>query len=275
MSGRFQKLSDEVRLLRTVFMSVQEAVFVVEPRTRRILDANAAALALVGWDRAELLRCPWSSVAAGLPHARCASVPGFEVWMVDAAPRARSGQPGRELVPRDALTGLPNREALLTRLAPLDVQGGEDAPPTALALLFIDLDDFKRINDTCGHLAGDRVLRVVAARIAQSIRPGDLAVRYGGDEFIVLVAGLRQRRGLERVARRIRAAVGRPIVHDGQEFRVAASVGMAQYGKHAPTSLALIAAADHDMYRAKPRCRPTAGVLESALTGGSVVGAPT
>jgi diguanylate cyclase (GGDEF)-like protein len=170
---------------------------------------------------------------------------------VGVVPLPASGGAKEADVPRDALTGLANREALIARAA--SDAGGKR--PARLALMFIDLDGFKRINDRCGHLAGDRVLRIVAERLKDSIRPGDLIVRYGGDEFVVLVEGVTRRRDLERLARRMGRAVRRPIVVDGHDVELSASIGIAQHKSRAPTIDALIANADREMYRVKFRRR--------------------
>lgn len=147
---------------------------------------------------------------------------------------------------RDDLTGLPTRVGLVHRYERAR-SGGEEC-----ALLFVDLDGFKRINDEQGHLVGDRVLASVAERLVRSIRPDDFVSRIGGDEFAVLLTDARGRLGpetIESVARRVVETVNAPIMIDGREIPLAASVGVA---RAIPGVLdELMAAADAAMYRAK------------------------
>lgn len=150
----------------------------------------------------------------------------------------------------DALTSLPNRGALEGALRE-KVDGGEP-----FAVLFVDLDHFKTINDRFGHSAGDEVLRSVAHTLAAAMRAGDWCGRYGGEEFVVLLArvGEKAARG---VAERLREAVTRlsfPL--DGEERRITASVGVAVFEPQNPVPLAdLVHRADQAMYEAKRRGR--------------------
>jgi diguanylate cyclase (GGDEF)-like protein len=123
----------------------------------------------------------------------------------------------------DHLTGLQNRQSFLSRLA------GEARrrPPSASAVLYLDLDDFKPVNDWHGHALGDRVLAEVAARLRRSVRPTDVVARLGGDEFAVLCPGLDDHEVIEQLADRLVEEVGLPVVVDGTEVRVGLSVGIA------------------------------------------------
>ena len=120
-----------------------------------------------------------------------------------------------------------------------------------LALLFVDVDHFKPINDRLGHVVGDRVLEGVAARIRQCIRESDTAARVGGDEFVVLLPGIASTADAARVADKIRAAIDRPFVIDGHALAVSVSMGLAHYPQDGTDATTLARHADRAMYRDK------------------------
>jgi diguanylate cyclase (GGDEF)-like protein/PAS domain S-box-containing protein len=149
----------------------------------------------------------------------------------------------------DALTGLPNRNSLAVRLehAILKVNRSGDR----LALLFIDLDRFKKVNDTLGHAAGDEVLRQAAARIRACVREVDTVARLGGDEFVVLLETDVRPDTPGIIGERIREAFGLPFDWKATEVRCGASVGMSLYPDHARDPASLLESADEAMYRVK------------------------
>jgi diguanylate cyclase (GGDEF)-like protein len=153
----------------------------------------------------------------------------------------------RERALRDWLTGLGNRALLLERLDTLAA-----APATTLtALVFIDLDGFKEVNDRHGHLAGDRVLQSVADRIRSVSRPADTVVRWGGDEFLVLLEDVAGHEVVD-IAQRVCDAVSEPVLYRGQELQVSASVGISYHSPEDVSSVDdLVRRADAAMYRAK------------------------
>jgi diguanylate cyclase (GGDEF)-like protein/PAS domain S-box-containing protein len=175
------------------------------------------------------------------------------------------------LAHHDALTGLPNRAAFIEHLEQLVHPASEHEPP--LALLFIDLDHFKRVNDSLGHLAGDRLLQTVALRITGCLRETDLVARFGGDEFLVLLADASRRADVEDVARKLLATIEAPVDAEGRPISVSASIGVALCPDHGLTPAELIKHADAAMYLAKSRGRAnvqffdpgTASVAYSAL----------
>ena len=150
----------------------------------------------------------------------------------------------------DMLTGLPNRRMFLDRLAQSVAVASRSSQ--RFALLFIDLDGFKRINDTYGHEAGDRVLKTVAARLSASIRISDTAGRIGGDEFTVILGTLAQYSDAGQVAEKILTALRRPIsLLNGQQDCIAASIGISVFPDDARDGDGLLAAGDDAMYAVK------------------------
>jgi diguanylate cyclase (GGDEF)-like protein len=153
----------------------------------------------------------------------------------------------------DPLTGLPDRRALAQRFTELRA-AGRNRP--ALAVLFADLDNFKLINDTYGHITGDLVLKEVAIRITGCVREHDLVVRYGGDEFVLLLNDVASCEEVELVTGRLRAAVSRPLSLPGVAARLDVTVGAALAEDDSLSLEQLIEAADHAMYARKKRAKP-------------------
>lgn len=153
------------------------------------------------------------------------------------------------LAHHDALTGLPNRMSFMEHLDQRMAQARR--ADESLALLFIDLDDFKRVNDSLGHLVGDRLLQTVAQRITDSLRGSDRVARFGGDEFMVLLGGVHTRADVEDVARKLLEAIERPIEVDARWLSVTPSVGIALFPAQAQSPGELIMNADSAMYQAK------------------------
>ena len=149
----------------------------------------------------------------------------------------------------DSLTGLPNR-SLFTRLLEQSIHQARRYN-RQLAVLFLDLDGFKRVNDTLGHESGDQLLQEVAARLKGCLRDSDAVARIGGDEFVVLLPELDQDLYAERVAQKLLSAVARPFLLRGDEFRVTASVGISTYPQDGVDEETLTQNADTAMYQAK------------------------
>ncbi|WP_051341020.1 ammonium transporter [Azospirillum halopraeferens] len=155
----------------------------------------------------------------------------------------------------DAVTGLPNRRLFLDRLSRAIEQAGRDG--RQVGLMFLDLDRFKDVNDTLGHKAGDELLVRVADAVRGCVRSSDTVARLGGDEFTVLLTNLTDAAALDHVARKIVAAVARPVVLEGGEVQVSTSVGAALFPEHADDADDLLRKADAALYQAKTRGRNT------------------
>ena len=153
------------------------------------------------------------------------------------------------VVSHDPLTGLPNRTIFAQRLGQALAQAARYGHK--VALLFVDLDGFKVVNDTAGHEAGDRVLREIAERFRESLREGDTVGRHGGDEFVVLIEQYDSAVQVSGVAQKIIDQATIPFAFDTHQFHISASIGIATYPSDAQDAETLLKHADIAMYRAK------------------------
>ena len=149
----------------------------------------------------------------------------------------------------DPLTGLHNRHALLEHLGQL--LGARGRRGARFGLLFLDLDGFKPINDRYGHATGDAVLQAIAGRLDGCVRQQDFAARLGGDEFVLVLQDIGQTGTVQAMVQRIRASLAEPLMVDGRQIRVGASIGMACHPEDGETPETLLAAADRMMYEVK------------------------
>lgn len=154
-----------------------------------------------------------------------------------------------EMAHTDSLTGLANRAqfSLMAEQAILTAQ----RKGTSLAMMFIDLDNFKSVNDICGHHVGDALLIELAQRISQRLRASDTVFRIGGDEFVVLLSDVAQDQNLQAVGDKIIVALSEPMLIDNCPCQVGASIGIARYPEDGENIDALLKAADEAMYRVK------------------------
>ena len=148
----------------------------------------------------------------------------------DITDRRQAEEAVKRLAYHDALTGLPNRaffeDCLRTRLAGAKTNGD------VLAVLFVDVDHFKLVNDTLGHIGGDELLQVISGELKELIRDGDTVARVGGDEFVVLLSGIKDEKDAVDTARRILARLDKRRVIRGRDLRVTTSVGISMYPEH-------------------------------------------
>jgi len=225
------------------------------------LELNSERLHSVSEETVQVFEAIASQIATALDNAGlyAETVRLAESALRESQARAELAERAQYLSNHDMLTGLPNRRLYNTQL--------EQAIARAkryqhrLAVMFIDLDRFKQINDTLGHDAGDELLREVAARLTGCLRETDVVARQGGDEFVVMLPELpelpEQRavaaadESIAAVARKILDALARPFVLIGQEFRVTGSVGIARYPEDGDDESTLTKHADIAMYHAK------------------------
>jgi diguanylate cyclase (GGDEF)-like protein/PAS domain S-box-containing protein len=167
----------------------------------------------------------------------------------DITERMQAQEKLQYLAHHDSLTGLPNRAMFLERLDHALTRARWTSRP--LAVLFLDLDRFKNINDTLGHDIGDSALRVAAQRLLDSVREGDTVARLGGDEFTVLLEDLASTDDVPVVAQKILESVSQPFTVEDREFVMTTSIGISLYPSDGDDSLNLLRNADTAMYRAK------------------------
>lgn len=226
---------------RSVFEVFSDLPGVAGEFKRALAGETVKAVAEIGNTIFEAELCPVHDAAG-----RVTSVIGVAT---DITERKRAEDTIRHMAYHDSLTGLPNRElfeaTLTERLA--EARDGRKR----LAVLFVDLDGFKAVNDTIGHAEGDRVLKEVAARLAGFVRSGDFVARVGGDEFVVLLPDVKSLDEATAVSDRMLKGLDVDWVTGGQRFRLTASVGVAIFPDHGRDGDALLRSADRAMYMAK------------------------
>ena len=247
----------------------KDPVCILDCRNGTITRANPAAEVLLGYSG-----CEWETLSLSdlippiddleqLPDkefvetlmrhrdgrmipVHCCTVGSLTNPLIAAVFRPRDSVESMSEAERDPLTGLPNRTVFERRLKrALERREGD------FAILFLDLDDFKVVNDSYGHPAGDQVLRQVAERLVQCLRPVDTIARYGGDEFVILLEGLDTEESAKRAAGRLLRTIGDPISVEGNSIRVTASIGIVPGGLQIGETNDAIRLADRAMYRAK------------------------
>ncbi|OHV93867.1 diguanylate cyclase [Janthinobacterium lividum] len=235
---------------------VAAAMASAQPARAELLNYNKAGKAY--WVEAELV--PFTDADGRQTH-----------WVAverEIDERKRSEADIHRLAFYDVLTGLPNRRLLMDRIAHLLAAAPRDR--TISALMFIDLDHFKHINDARGHATGDALLRLAGERLAQLMRKADTVARIGGDEFVVLLAHLADdlhgaAHAAAQVAEKIRTAIARDFEIGGQSYHCSASIGVTLLPKAQQQAHDLLREADIAMYRAKAEGRNGIAFFEAAM----------
>lgn len=288
-----RKQAEERLLLAAVFENTSEAIFILDNRLR-IVAVNKAFTEITGYRADEVVGkrpnrfhpCRFDADIYG--HLRSAARRAGQ-WQGEAMSRHKNGkvypvgvsfkavrdQQGDvthfvvvfsditlrketerylyDLAYRDALTKLPNRALLREHLRRALAQARRDGG--CVAVMFLDLDRFKLVNDTLGHEVGDRLLIEVARRLKHCVRAGDTVARLGGDEFTVVLERMAHSRDAAQVAKKIMRAMDRPVAIDGHEIHASTSIGIAIYPHDGEDESMLLKNADAAMYRAKEQGR--------------------
>jgi diguanylate cyclase (GGDEF)-like protein len=178
-----------------------------------------------------------------------------------ALTNARSADSMEHLAFHDLLTGLPNRALFVDRVTRALARSSR--MPQTTAVLFADLDNLKEINDSLGHAAGDELLKVVARRLQEALRPSDTAARFGGDEFAVLLENIGSHEQVVRACERIMASLAAPLDIQGTTVEPSASIGIALSGEGRENADRLLRHADTAMYEAKAAGKGTYEVYDA------------
>ena len=288
---RRQYAEERVRLAAKVFENAAEGIVVTDPRGR-IVSVNRAFADVTGYSAEEVVGKDIRLFKSGLHDekfyleiwAALTETGGWhgEIWnrrkngevypawltlsaakdergrtshyagiLMDVTTQKQAEDYLRHQATHDPLTDLPNRELFRDRVTQALALARREKRMAAVMLL--DLDRFKPINDTLGHASGDRVLQGVARRLLSCLRDCDTAARLGGDEFAVLLQEITTGEDAAPVAQRLLDALAKPFILSGREYSISASIGISLYPAHGATASALLSSADSAMYRAKER----------------------
>lgn len=300
LEQRVQARTRELQRFSIAMDAIADALTLTDRRSMQYIEVNAAACRLLGYSRDEMLLMGPSQVVVedGLEQSfdaviavTGASEPrealwrrkdGSEVcvevnrqpvktgddWTIVSVARDITGRKQteaqlRQLAHYDALTGLPNRRLFQESLSKAMEQA--DVLDMQVVLLYLDLDDFKDVNDTCGHSIGDELLRGIGERLLATLYPRDIVGRLGGDEFGIILLTPRDPGMAMVVAERIHATLGVPFELSGHSVRTSVSIGIAVYAADSEDAEVLARYADMAMYEAKRSGRNTARFYTAAM----------
>ncbi len=288
-----KQAEEELRAMSKVFMDATDPIF-IEDLDRKIINVNAEAERAYGWTREELLGRPIDIVIPPEAQERQLELrplclQGKDVRSVECLRRSKSGKMfnvlltlsllsdeagkpaaiatiAKDITARkqaektiehmayhDPLTGLPNRKLFSDRLTKAIAHAKRYKQK--LAVVFLDLDNFKDVNDALGHNMGDELLKAVAERLKGSLREEDTVARMGGDEFILLLPEIADKEGVATVAQKILMLIGKPLTINNNKLDTTTSIGVALYPDDTNEAETLVRYADAAMYRAKEQGR--------------------
>jgi diguanylate cyclase (GGDEF)-like protein/PAS domain S-box-containing protein len=312
---RLQKSEDR---FRTIFASVSDGIIVHDCRTGAFIDVNSRVCEIFGYSRDELLRLNLGDLSSGVPpytlaeiaplmagvtstaitfEWQCRARDGHLFWIEisvrraafggqdillsttrDITERRRANEQIHKMARHDSLTGLANRRVFVETLNQTIIRA--NSTNTSFAVLYIDLDHFKDVNDTLGHPVGDLLLQTVAERLLASVRKGDTVARFGGDEFAIILTDILEpadaATASERIIHAMRTcnqdeavkvagdvadklvkALAEPISIDNNQINSGTTVGIAVYGRDSPDAETMLSRADMALYHAKAEGRGT------------------
>ena len=257
-------LHQVLRLVREADHSPLDSLVERVRREEVVIEIGPASL-LLARDGAEL---PVDDSAAPI-RDQAGNITGFVIVFRDISVRKQVEDDLRYSAVHDALTGLPNRALLMDRLAQA-FELSRRRPEHQFAVLYLDLDHLKLINDSLGHLAGDQVLISVARRLEDSLRSADTVARLGGDEFVILLSQVSGAREAVHVAERIQQSMLAPIRVDGRDVTAALSLGIALSGPGYAQPEHLLRDADAALYKSKALGKGQYVLFDAGLHAGAV-----
>ena len=289
---------------RVIFDAVNDGIFISNPATGRFIEVNQPGCDMFGYDKAELIGRDIEALSSGVhPYTQDMAIewlrraslgqpqvlewhckkrddvlfwveisirltefehaPAVIAIVRDITQRKRLDAQIVYATQHDELTGLANRSMFtkaLDRAIAQSVRSGK-----SFSILYLDLDHFKDVNDTRGHLAGDRLLRLVAERLQANVRPSESVARFGGDEFAILIGSPREFDEIAGLANRLIRSINEAFLIDGDGVYVGASIGIETYGEDACDAETLLRHADIALYRAKAEGRGTYRFFSKAM----------